>query len=67
MNTQTALSILRQRGMTQAEIAAAIGLTQGAISAIEIGKRKDVRLSTYQKLIDLVKQPIDSTSEPADA
>lgn len=67
MNTQTALSILRQRGMTQAEIAAAIGLTQGAISAIEIGKRKDVRLSTYQKLIDLVNQPAATPSEAANA
>jgi transcriptional regulator with XRE-family HTH domain len=67
MNTQTALSILRQRGMTQAEIAAAIGLTQGAISAIEIGKRKDVRLSTYQKLIELVNQPVANSKEAADA
>jgi len=64
MNTQTALSILRQRGMTQAEIAAAIGLTQGAISAIERGKRKDARLSTYQKLVELVNQP-PVTSEQA--
>ncbi len=66
MNTQTALSILRQRGMTQAEIAAAIGLTQGAISAIEVGRRKDVRLSTYQKLIDLVNQKIPVPKEAAD-
>lgn len=67
MNTQTALSILRQRGMTQAEIATAIGVTQGAISAIERGKRKEARLSTYQKLIDLVNQPLAGSSEATDA
>lgn len=67
MNTQTALSILRQRGMTQAEIAAAIGLTQGAISAIERGKRKEARLSTYQKLIELVNQSSSVVKEAADA
>lgn len=48
-----AIEKLIKKGMSQAEIAKACGLTQGAISAIVNGKRKDVRLSTYTKIMQL--------------
>ena len=53
IDIRQAIEKLIKKGMSQAEIAKACGLTQGAISAIVNGKRKDLRLSTYIKIIQL--------------
>lgn len=59
LDIRQAIELLISRGMSQAEIAIACGLSQGAISAIATGKRKDVRLSTYTKIMKL----LDNTSK----
>lgn len=50
MEAQTIVLELRARGLSQSAIAAAVHLTQGAISAIERGRRADVRASTLGRL-----------------
>lgn len=47
------ISKLRAVGMSQKDIAAAVQLSQSAISHIAVGRRTDVRISTYNKLKDL--------------
>jgi len=54
MDTKTAIAELRKLGYSQAAIASACNVTQGAISHIETGRRKDVRASTYSALIELL-------------
>lgn len=50
MEAQTIVLELRARGLSQSAIATAVDLTQGAISAIERGRRADVRASTLGRL-----------------
>lgn len=56
MDTKTVITQLRGLGMSQAAIAAECGLSQGAISHIETGRRKDVRASTHEKLVALLER-----------
>ncbi|WP_429498916.1 helix-turn-helix domain-containing protein [Robbsia andropogonis] len=62
MDTKTIIVELRKRGLSQRQIADACGLTQGAISHIETGRRKNVFASTRDALVELLgKTP---TPEP---
>jgi len=54
MEAQQIVISLRDAGLSQSEIAQAIGITQGAVSAIERGKRSDVRSRTLEALRALV-------------
>lgn len=54
MRAQEMVQELRDLGMSQIEIANRTGLSQGAVSHIMTGRRKDVRMSTYTKLTDLL-------------
>lgn len=51
MDTKTVIAELRGLGKSQAAIAAECDLSQGAISHIETGRRKDVRASTHERLV----------------
>lgn len=51
MDTRTVIAELRGLGKSQAAIAAECDLSQGAISHIETGRRKDVRASTHERLV----------------
>jgi transcriptional regulator with XRE-family HTH domain len=58
---------LRKRGLSQQTIAARTGLSQGAISHIETGRRKNVFATTRDKLVDLYKEVCEeSASAPAE-
>ncbi|CAB3705934.1 hypothetical protein LMG1866_02818 [Achromobacter ruhlandii] len=50
MEAQQIVVRLRDAGLSQSEIGQAIGITQGAVSAIERGKRNDVRSRTLEAL-----------------
>lgn len=54
MRAQEMVQELRDLGMSQIEIAHRTGLSQGAVSHIMKGRRKDVRISTFTKLADLL-------------
>lgn len=61
------ISELRHLGKSQAAIAAECGLTQGAISHIETGRRKDVRMSTHEKLVAALAKARAELAYPAPA
>ncbi|KVD81904.1 hypothetical protein WS62_23395 [Burkholderia sp. ABCPW 14] len=50
MDAKQLIIALRKHGLSQTAIAEKCGLSQGAISHIEIGRRKNVLLSTQQQL-----------------
>ena len=47
------------RGLTQAQLAAALGLPQGEISKIERGVRKDLPLSRARAIAEVLKVGVD--------
>lgn len=65
MEAQAIVLELRARGLTQSAIATAADLTQGAISAIERGRRVDVRASTLYRLKALQERYRASTDQAA--
>jgi len=56
MNAQTIIKKLLKSGMTQVQIAAAIGCSQPSVSDIATGKTSDPALSIGLALIDLAKK-----------
>ncbi|MCM2493063.1 helix-turn-helix domain-containing protein [Burkholderia glumae] len=56
MEAQQLVSLLRERGLSQKEIAKRSGLSQGAISHIETGRRKNVMASTLRQLESLAAE-----------
>ncbi|MDH1299703.1 helix-turn-helix transcriptional regulator [Achromobacter sp. GD03932] len=56
MDTKTVIAELRGLGKSQAAIAAECELSQGAISHIETGRRKDVRASTHERLVSALEK-----------
>lgn len=50
MDAQQLVTLLKERKLSQRAIAERCGLSQGAISHIETGRRKDVRASTKESL-----------------
>lgn len=53
------LSALRlAAGLTQAELAARVGMTQPQLSRLESGRQRDVLLSTLQRLARALGQPL---------
>lgn len=50
MDAKELVGLLRSRGLSQNQIAEKCGLSQGAISHIETGRRKNVFLTTHQQL-----------------
>ncbi|MDR5736161.1 helix-turn-helix domain-containing protein [Caballeronia sp. LZ025] len=53
MDARQLVVSIRKRGLSQEEIADRCGLSQGAISHIETGRRKDVRATTKDSLVKL--------------
>ncbi|BBP95938.1 hypothetical protein BSFA1_10670 [Burkholderia sp. SFA1] len=53
MDARQLVVSIRKRGLSQEEIAERCGLSQGAISHIETGRRKDVRATTKDSLAKL--------------
>ncbi|ANN78924.1 MULTISPECIES: helix-turn-helix domain-containing protein [Bordetella] len=56
MDTKDVVAELRSLGKSQAAIAAECQLSQGAISHIETGRRKEVRASTHAKLMAALRK-----------
>lgn len=53
------IKALRQaRGMTQAQLAQAVGVTKSAVSQWEIGLTENVRLRTFMALVDVLKTDV---------
>lgn len=53
MDAKQLLAEVRGRGLTQVEVAAGMGVSQGTVSKIERGQTQDIKNSTYQKLVAL--------------
>lgn len=53
------VTLLRGRGLSQKQIAQRCGVTQGAISHIETGRRKNVLASTQRQLETLAAETAD--------
>ncbi|WP_053567908.1 helix-turn-helix domain-containing protein [Caballeronia cordobensis] len=66
MDARQLVVSIRKRGLSQEEIAERCGLSQGAISHIETGRRKDVRATTKDSLVRLHEElASESNAEPA--
>lgn len=57
------LADVRLQGLTQAEVAKAIGITQGTISKIERGVTKELRSSAFQRLQKLHRSKVAQLEE----
>lgn len=64
MDTKTAIAELRSLGYSQAAIADSCGLSQGAISHILTGRRKDIRASTHERIIAALERARHSQTIP---
>lgn len=53
MDARQLVVSIKKQGLSQEEIAERCGLSQGAISHIETGRRKDVRATTKDSLVAL--------------
>ena len=65
MDAKSIILRLNALGMSQVDIAAGTGISRSAISHIVVGRRKDTRLSTYTKLLQLLndrQDPLTSSS-----
>lgn len=67
MEAQEIIGALRARGMSQRVIAERTGLSQGAISHIETGRRKNVMSSTKDQLSALYDEAKDLPVKPTPA
>ena len=45
----------KDAGLTQAQLAEGAGVTQGCVSAIELGKRVDIAISTAQRILRVLR------------
>jgi transcriptional regulator with XRE-family HTH domain len=64
MDAQQLVVSIRKLGLSQEQVAQRVGMTQGAISHIETGRRKDVRATTKDSLVALHAELL-STAEAA--
>lgn len=67
MDAQEIIGALRAKGLSQRVIAERTGLSQGAISHIETGRRKDVKSSTEKLLLAALEDVKDLPSTPSEA
>ncbi|MDN7894504.1 helix-turn-helix transcriptional regulator [Burkholderia cepacia] len=65
MDAKEIIGLLRSRGLSQKQIAEKCGLSQGAISHIETGRRKNVLLTTHQQLQRLCDETATSDAQSA--
>lgn len=66
MDAKALLADVRGTGMTQAEVAIALGITQGNVSKLERGQIKDFKAAVFVKLLTLHKQKVGVTNGRAD-
>ena len=64
MQAQDYIIALIQGGMTQAQIALDVGLSQPTISRIASGKRADIRKSAHDKIVSLFRRHQRRTRKP---
>jgi transcriptional regulator with XRE-family HTH domain len=67
MDAQQLVALLKERKLSQRTIAERCGLSQGAISHIETGRRKDVRASTKESLEKLFAEIEGSSPDAGEA
>jgi predicted XRE-type DNA-binding protein len=58
MDAKALLADVRGTGMTQAEVAIALGITQGNVSKLERGQIKDFKSAVFVKLLELHQQKV---------
>jgi transcriptional regulator with XRE-family HTH domain len=61
MDAQELVVSIRKLGLSQEQVAQRVGMTQGAISHIETGRRKDVRATTKDNLVALHAELLGAT------
>lgn len=66
MEGKELVSALRARGMSQREIGERCGLSQGAISHIETGRRKNLFAATQRSLEALYREKLEEGDAPTD-
>ncbi len=65
MDIQQRIFEIRAAGLSQAEIACRIGVSQGAVSHYETGRRKRMYSDTHEKLIALYQELFGSKNKEA--
>lgn len=63
MDAKQLLAEIRGSGLTQVEVAQAIGVSQGTVSKIERGQTKDLKANTYLALLNLHKSKVAGSVE----
>lgn len=58
MDAKQLLAEIRGSGLTQVEVAQAIGVSQGTVSKIERSQTKDLKANTYLALLNLHKSKV---------
>lgn len=58
MDAKALLADVRGTGMTQADVATALGITQGNVSKLERGQIKDFKSAVFVKLLELHQQKV---------
>lgn len=59
------LAEIRSAGLTQHDVAKAMGITQGSVSKLERGTTKDVRSSAFRGLLELHQRVVPSVEKQA--